>query len=131
MRCNFLILCNFASRLDTGSPILAGIFRHVVVPGFPAPLGTVQVACEVEVDPPQAGRSYFLDLTFSDEDGKVLYETQVELGFEKRPDSGPSYCYFAGPVTVQTPLQRPGLYRFDLLFNGDSIAQARLDVSSS
>ncbi len=129
MRCNFLILCEFASRLQTGGPILAGIFRRVEVPGFPAPLGTMQVACEVEVDPPETGRSYFLDLVLSDEDGKVLYENQVEVMFERRPDNGPSYCYFAGPVSVQTMLERPGLYRFDLLFNGESIAQSRLDVT--
>lgn len=129
MRCNFLILCQFAARLEGGSPVLAGIFRGIQVAQFPSHLDPFQIACEVEVDPPMAGRSYYLDLVFSDEDGRVLYTTQVELSFQRRPDNGPSFCYLAGPVRIPTPVEKPGIYRFDLLFEGESIGQTRLDVT--
>jgi hypothetical protein len=88
------------------------------------------VACEVEVDPPMAGRTYLLDLILNDEDGRTLYQNQLEASFGRRDDSGPSYCYFAGGVRVQNPIERPGLYRFDLNFEGQTIGQVRLDVSN-
>lgn len=129
MRCNFLILCEYAARLDRGGPVLAGIFRRIQAETYPFSLEPIVVACEVEVDPPMAGRSYVLDLVLTDEDGRSLYESQVDVNFDRRGDNGPSYCYFSGPVFVLPPIERPGLYRFDLHFNGESIAQARLDIS--
>lgn len=130
VRCNFLVLCEYASQLAGGGPVLAGIFRRVRTNEFPFQPGTFQVAAEVEVDPPEAGRKYLLDLVLSDEDGRELYSNQIEVSFARREDSGPSYCYFAGNVTLKQPFQRPGLYRFDLLHDGDSIGQVRLDVSN-
>ncbi len=129
MRCNFLVMCEYASKLERGGPVLVGVFRQIQADHFPTQLGTFQIACEVEVDPPEADRTYVLDLILSDEDGRRLYTNQIEATFNRRPDSGPSYCYFSGPVHVQSPIERPGIYRFDLSFGDESIGQVRLDVS--
>jgi hypothetical protein len=116
--------------MDNGSPILAGIFRQFTAPTFPTHLDPFYIACEVEVDPPQAGRSYFLDLLLSDEDGRVLFTEQLEVEFQRRPDGNPSFCYIAGRIHVLSPIEKPGLYRFDLLFNDDAIGQVRLEAYS-
>lgn len=121
-------MCDYATRLENGAPVLVGIFRQFSAPEFPAHLDPFFIACEVEVDPPEAGRSYFLDLQLSNEDGRILFSEQLEVEFQRRPDGNPSFCYIAGRILVEAPIERPGLYRFDLMFNDDAIGQVRLEA---
>lgn len=122
-----MVLANFASQLEGGSPVIVGVFRGIQVQSFPARFEPMYVATEIEADPHEAGGHTF-HLRLIDEDGRVIYENGFEAVFVKRPDFVPSYMYFCGQVFVEHPMERPGLYRFDLSWNGQTLAEARLEV---
>lgn len=126
---NFMVLSTFASQLANGSPVLAGVFRGVKAEGLPTQLEPFYIAMEIEADPHEAGMHVF-DLRMIDEDGQVLYENQIEAMFEQRPDFLPSYMYFCGQVYVQQPVEKEGIYRFDLVWKEETLAQARLEVAA-
>lgn len=123
-----MVCCEYASRLDNGSPALMGVFRGIQAPGFPAHLDPFFLAIEIEVDSPMAGRSYFLELRLIDEDGNSYLERDLEVEFRRRPDLGPSYCYFCERVHVGREIKKGGPFRFDLLLDGEILSSARLDV---
>jgi len=125
-----MVLANFASQLSGGSPVIVGVFRGVQVPAFPAQLEPMFVATEIEADPHEAGEHAFT-LKLIDEDGRVLYENGFEAEFVKRPDFVPSYMYFCGQVYIEKPFEKPGLYRFDLSWRGETLAETRLEVYPS
>lgn len=124
-----MVLSSFASQLANGSPVLAGIFRGVKVEELPARLEPFFIAMEVEADPHEFGEHVF-DLRMIDEDGNVVYENQIEANFEQRPDFLPSYMYFCGQIFVANPVEKEGIYRFDLVWNNETLAQARLEVAA-
>ena len=108
---------------------MAGIFRGVKVEELPARLEPFFIAMEVEADPHEFGEHVF-DLRMIDEDGNVVYENQIEANFEQRPDFLPSYMYFCGQIFVANPVEKEGIYRFDLVWNNETLAQARLEVAA-
>src|SRR5262249_3854829 len=125
---NFMVLANFASQLANGSPVLAGVFRGVRLERFPGRLEPFFIAMEIEVDPHEAGTHTF-DLRLIDEDGDVFYENQIEAQFDQRPDYLSSYMYFCGQVFVERPIPKAGVYRFDLVREGSTLSQVRMEVS--
>lgn len=126
---NFMVLSTFASQLANGSPVLAGVFRGIRAPELPTTLEPFFIAMEIEADPHEIGEHTF-DLRMIDEDGTVLYENQIGAKFEQRPDFLPSYMYFCGQIFVQEPVVKTGIYRFDLVWNNETLAQARLEVAA-
>lgn len=126
---NFMVLSSFASQLANGSPVLAGVFRGVQVEQFPTQLEPFFIAMEIEADPHESGEQVF-DLRMIDEDGAVLYENQIGANFESRPDFLPSYMYFCGQVYLEKSIERVGIYRFDLVWNDQTLAQTRLEVAA-
>ena len=126
---NFMVLSSFASQLANGSPVLAGVFRGMKVGELPAQLEPFFIAMEIEADPHEAGDHVF-DLKMIDEDGNVVYQNQIEARFDQRPDYLPTYMYFCGQVFVETPVTKEGVYRFDLVWNNETLAQARLEVAA-
>lgn len=123
-----MVLSTFASQLANGSPVLAGVFRGVKVEQFPARLEPFFIAMEVEADPHESGDHRF-ELRLIDQDGKTLYENEILTQFDQRPDYLPTYMYFCGQVFVQQEVQREGVCRFDLVWNEEVLAQARLEVT--
>lgn len=128
MRVSFCVLCEFAGQMNNGSPVLVGVFRGLSVPSFPASVSPFYIAFEVEADPLEAGRDAVFEVRMIDEDGAAYFSRDVEFSIVRRPDMSPSYAYFAGLVHVERPLERAGTYRFDLVYEGDVLGQARLDV---
>ncbi len=124
-----MVLATFASQLANGSPVLAGVFRGVRLGQIPGQLDPFYIAMEVEADPYEAGTHTF-ELRMIDDDGEVLYENQIEAQFEQRPDYLSSYMYFCGQVFVEKLIPRGGVYRFDLIHQDETLAQAKLEISS-
>ena len=125
---SFMVLSTFASQLANGSPVIVGVFRGVKVEEFPAHLDPFFVALEIEADPHEVGHQIF-ELRLIDEDGAVLYDNQIGTDFQARPGFLPSYMYFCGQVFLNRPIPRPGVYRFDLEWQGRTLAQVRLEVT--
>lgn len=115
MRCNFLVLCEYAARLDTGGPVLMGLIRELRPPFLPIQLKPFFLACELEVDPHEADQTYELLVRMIDQDGRLYYEQEIEVEFHRRPQMRTSYAYFAGLVRVEQLIEVPGDYRFDLV----------------
>lgn len=115
MRCNFLVLCEYAARLDTGGPILMGLIRELQPPFLPIQLNPFYVASELEVDPHEADQTYELQLRMIDQDGRIYYQQEIEVEFYRRPKMRSSYAYFAGQIRVEQLIEQPGDYRFDLV----------------
>lgn len=124
-----MVLSSFASQLANGSPVLAGVFRGVKVDEFPARLDPFYIAMEIEADPHENGEHIF-ELRMIDEDGVTLYDNEIQAQFDQRPDYLPTYMYFCGQVFVQGVVQKAGVCRFDLVWNDQVIAQARLEVTT-
>ncbi len=129
MRANFFVLCNFASQLANGSPIIAGVFRGVGMHRFPGTLDPFYIATEIEADHLETGDQEF-EVRLIDEDGDIFYKNVIITNFEKRPDFAPSYMYFCGQVFVDREIQKPGVFRFDLVWQGEPIGQARLEIQA-
>lgn len=129
MRVNFMVCCEHATRLENGAPALIGVFRGIQARELPAFLDPFFLAIEIEVDSPMADRSYFLELRLIDEDGISFLQRDLEVEFRRRPDLGPSYCYFCERIAVEREIERRGPFRFDLLMDDEILASVRLDVS--
>lgn len=127
MRCNFLVLCEYAARLDTGGPILMGLIRELAPPFLPIQLKPFFVASELEVDPHEADQTYILQLRMIDQDGRLYFEQEIEVEFFRRPQMRSSYAYFAGPVRVEQMIEVPGDYRFDLVL-GENVLQSTVFI---
>ena len=126
---NFMVLSSFASQLANGSPVLAGVFRGVKVDEFPTRLEPFYIAMEIEADPHEVGEHVF-ELRMIDEDGGVVYQNQIGAHFDQRPDYLPSYMYFCGQIFMDQPIAKEGIYRFDLVWQDQTLAQARLEVAA-
>lgn len=107
--------------------MLVGVFRGIAVASVPAQLQPFYIATEIEADPQEAGEHRF-DIQMIDEDGVVLYTNQIEAEFRQRPDYLPNYMYFCGQVFVQRTIERAGIYRFDLRWRDETLAEARLEI---
>lgn len=129
MKVNFLVLANFASTLSNGAPVLVGIFRGIRMESFPGRLEPFWMATEIEAEPHESGEHVF-DVRLIDEDGRTVYENQIGAAMEARPGFLPVYMYFCGQVFVQNDIQKPGVYRFDLSWRGEDLAQARLEIGT-
>ncbi len=130
MRCNFLVLCEYAARLDTGGPILMGLIRELRAPFLPIQLKPFYIACELEVDPHEADQTYLLAIRMIDQDGRSYFEQEVEVEFHRRPRMRASYAYFAGMIRVEALIEAAGDYRFDLVM-GDHILQSTVFIVHS
>jgi hypothetical protein len=122
-----MVLCEHAARLANGAPVLVGVFRGIRAEEFPAQIAPFYLAFEVEAPPHEAGEHDLL-LRLIDDDGQVYFEEGIIVSFDKRLDYLPSYCYFAEQVVPRRPIERPGIYRFDLLSGDSVLAQTRLDI---
>lgn len=122
-----MVACEFAGQLDGGAPLLVGIFRHIHVPAFPAPLLPFFLAIELEADQNESGEHLF-DLRLVDQDGGVLFAAGLSCHFRPHPNMGPSYSYFAERVQIHEYLPKAGTYRFDLIYRGEPIGQLRLEA---
>lgn len=127
MRCNFLVLCEYAARLDTGGPVLMGLIRELRPPFLPIQLKPFYMACELEVDPYEAEQTYVLQIRMIDQDGRLYYEQEIEVEFHRRPQMRASYAYFAGLVRVEQLIEIPGDYRFDVVL-GDQVLKSTVFI---
>lgn len=128
MRVNFLLLSNFASQLSNGSPVIAGVFRGIQVGSLPSRLDPFFLATEIEADPHETGRQEFI-VRLIDQDGVSVYENKIEAEFDERPNYLPSYMYFCGQVFIEKEIKATGLYRFDLVWNDETIGESRLEIA--
>jgi hypothetical protein len=128
MKVNFMVLCDYANRMDNGSPILCGIFRGVNIQELPGYLAPFWLAVEIEAEPNESGEHEF-DLRLVDEDGQVFFQDTLLGQFKRRNDYQPSFLYCATVIHVMRPIAKRGVYRFDLVWNGEMLHQSRLDVS--
>lgn len=108
--------------------MIAGVFRGIQVAEFPVRLDPFYLATEIEADPMESGRQEF-EVRMIDEDGANVYVNTIVTDFDKRPNFLPSYMYFCGHVFVKNEIQGPGIYRFDMLWNGETLAQTRLEIT--
>jgi hypothetical protein len=128
VKVNFMILCDYATRQENGSPILCGIFRGINVDALPGLIAPFWLAVEIEADPHESGDHEF-ELRMVDEDGQPFFSDVLLGRFNKRSDFLPSYLYCATMIRVQRPIERRGSYRFDLYWRGEVLSQLRLDLS--
>ncbi len=128
MHCNFFVLCQWAGRLDSGAPLLHGIFRHIVVGPMPARLDPFFIAFEIEADYDETDATYVFVLRMIDQDGRVHLEHQLEVTFARRPDLGPSYVYFSRQLHFDRLIDRPGIYRFDLTAGEKPVGELRFEI---
>ncbi len=128
MQVGFLLLCEYASQLATGAPVLAGVFRVIGSHEFPARLDPFYVAIEIECDPFEGDRIHEMTLQMVDADGQVYYRNELSLEVHRRPDMLPSNVYSWFRVCVEREIPSPGAFRFDLLYNGDVIGQTRFEI---
>lgn len=128
MQVNLFVLCQTAGQLTTGSPVIFGIFRETRLARFPSPLPPMCVVLELEAEPWDIGHATRLMFVLIDEDGNELHSEELEVGFHPRPDGMPNYAFVCQPVAVPSEIQRPGVYRFDLIQMGEVIGSARLAV---
>jgi hypothetical protein len=128
VHCNFFVLCQWAGRLDTGAPLLHGIFRHIVVGPMPARLDPFFIAFEIEAEHHETDATYLFSLRMIDEDGRVHLEHQLEVAFARRADMGPSYVFFAEQLRFDRPIERPGIYRFDLSTGDRPVGELRFEI---
>jgi hypothetical protein len=129
MRATFIVLCEGAGRTHHGSPILIGLFRGMLVPGFPSPLPPTFVAMEVECEPHEVG-AHQLTLRMIDEDGRALAEHGLMFDFRTRPTYGPNYAFFAEPLPGPIIAQAPGIYRIDLIWEDQTVGSLAFEVSA-
>lgn len=122
-----MVACQYAGQLEGGAPLLVGIFRQIHVPVLPGPFAPFWLAIELEADPDEVGE-HQLELRLIDEDGRMLFREGLASVFRRRDDLGPNYSYFAEQIFVREPIERPGTYRFDLLWRDQALAQLRLEV---
>jgi len=124
-----MVACEFAGKMQNGAPLLVGIFRqiHTSVPGVLAPFW---LALELEAQPDEVGE-HRLDLRLIDEDGRTMMEAVLGSVFRRREDLGPNFSYFAEQIFLRDTIQRAGVYRFDLLWRGEALAELRLEVISA
>lgn len=109
--------------------MIAGVFRGIQIGSFPTRLDPFYLATEIEADPHETGSQEF-EVRMIDEDGVLIYSNVIATDFEKRPNYLPSYMYFCGQVFVENEIKRPGLYRFDLVWKGETLGEARLEITS-
>jgi hypothetical protein len=128
VKVNFMILCDYATRAENGSPILCGIFRGISLQELPSHIAPFWLAVEIEAEPHESGEHQF-ELKLVDEDGQPLFEDLLIGQFKRRSDYQPSFLYCATIIQVEKAVTRRGGYRFDLLWEGEILHQARFDIS--
>ncbi|MBS1719092.1 MAG: hypothetical protein JST35_01455 [Armatimonadetes bacterium] len=127
MRVSFMICCEYANRFMNGAPALLGIFRSIQVDSFPTTLDPFYLTMELEAEPHEYGPMVFL-IRLIDEDGRAYFEAEMGMDFAKRENYGPSYGYFGEVLQATRPIEKPGIYRIDLLHEGEVIGQTHIEV---
>jgi hypothetical protein len=131
MRVNYIVLCETAAQLRNGSPVLFGIFRELPVDEFPTALPPMMIAMEIEADPEDVGRQHELDVLMVNQDNRMVAGRRIVIEFVARPDHNPNYCFVMDRFNPQNPISEPGVYRFDVLYEGEVLNFVRLTVRHS
>lgn len=124
-----MIPCNYADWLVGGRPMIMGIFRTIGVPEFPARLDPFNVAIEIEADPIETGRDYEIEVRLVDSDGKILYARHFTLEFTRSTNFQTSYVYNVVRMHPEEAIiESPGVYRIDLVCDGEIIGESRIEI---
>lgn len=117
MRLNFCKLCQFASTLHNGGPIIVGVFSRMWVPAFPSGLDPSYAAFELEFDAHEMGATYDFEMRLIDEDGNFMDSSGFQIEMMPAPDPFPKQQFGAPRIPWHHPIifSRPGTYRFDIV----------------
>lgn len=117
MRLSLCKLCQYASRLVDGRPIIVGIFSRMMTVGFPAFLDPCCLAIEIESEPFESGRTHPLELRLIDEDGRTMttWDGALELPENDEPMFQRTFFEVPAPWDEQFEFPGPGAYRFDVV----------------
>jgi hypothetical protein len=128
MRLTLCKLCEFETTLHNGNEALIGLFDSVTVNKFPCPIPPLVVAAELEYEPSEAGRTAAVEVVLLDQDGRRLVTASTDVPLAQTLSAMPGRVWvrvrfgFGEPVEIA----RPGIYRFDVLVNGNHMASERL-----
>lgn len=126
MKASIFCACNFAGRLETGQPLIMGIFHTAGSnEGFPRRSVTYHLAVELEAEPHEAG-THVVQLRFLDQDGKELQVLNFEAEILRNEANIPSHLWMSPEVGTSVEIPAAGLYRWDLVVDGEPIASARV-----
>lgn len=117
MRLTLCKLCEYAGRLETGSPMLVGLFSRMNVSQLPARLSPCYLVIEVETDPGEIGDPEPMVVRLIDEDGRMLTcaEGHLEIGPSHAYAPTRTFIVFPMPWDDQFVFEREGVYRFDVV----------------
>ena len=112
MNVDFAVLADYALFDQQGKLSVLGIFRHVVVPGFPAMHPRPHLVVGVRGRRTEVG-NHVLRIRFLDPDGHQLAggEGTVQFG---EPPAGVTEVEAAAVLVFDVPLPRPGAYHFEV-----------------
>jgi hypothetical protein len=126
VRATFFLLCEYVVRLENGSPSLIGIFHGSGADSYPRSLPPGFLAFELEAEPDETERPWDFRIVFMDYDGRTLMEYEAQALFHRSEDLLPSRFWHALPLQGPPFIEKPGVYRFDMLVEGEVIASTRL-----
>ena len=114
-------LCQLSSRLESGNPVLVGIFSRMHNFRFPTALDPCFLAVEIECDAFETGRQYRLEFRMIDEDGAIRHAHDGVLDLPPSPDPYPKQTQFEIRVPWREPMvfERSGIFRFDVVVYRD------------
>ncbi len=125
-----LLLCKlveYSSVLANGRQCLIGIFDGIVVPHFPYLHPPCRLCMQFELEPMDSPNDLETVIRLIDEDGKALVEVTT---LECDPEAVANGQERFGTTVELSGLvfEKPGVYRVDVLCNGETIGQERLPV---
>ncbi len=127
MRVLYCKFCEYTCQLMNGRRTLVGMFDDIRINQVPIDHPAFFLCVEMEFDPSEAGRKMDLLCLLMDEDGRELFRINAQGQVPPSTPHGFSRVQFPFPIPGLR-IERPGIYRLDLIYNDAKIGEERLPV---
>jgi hypothetical protein len=117
----------YACKLENGRHTLVGVFDDIRIPNLPLDHPPFFLCVQIELEPSETGRHIDLSCVFMDPDGGELFRVDTEGDLSKEPGIDPIRIFFLFPIQP-IRLERAGVHRLDVLFNGQKVGEEIVPV---
>ncbi|MCU0620462.1 MAG: hypothetical protein MUC69_03030 [Gemmatimonadales bacterium] len=117
LQVDFAVLADYALFDQQGKLSVLGIFRHVMVGGFPAVHPRTHLVLRVRGRRVEVG-SHALRIRFLDAGGQELLRGDGTVQFSE-PPAGVTDVEAAAVLVFDVPLPHPGTYQFEIVLGGE------------
>ncbi|MEK6769344.1 MAG: hypothetical protein AABY85_10205 [Gemmatimonadota bacterium] len=127
MKVHLALVCDHALIDQAGKLSVLGIFERIWVERFPAVHPRLHLVLRLKGRRTEIG-DHAIVITLNDGDGREVLrgDGQVQFG---EPPAGITEVEAGAVLAFDVPLEKPGVYTFDILVDGELAAQVPITVS--